>query len=165
MSKILEIAQGISQVLANAYDGATDSEGKKIEIGLKREEGDPVKDSRIMDGFSANIMGDVLRISYHTECKLKQTHDSKFENEIEMMIEKVRRYLTSEYKSLTGKALSLADHGECEIMVEYISRIRTSVRACKHFKIRGTGIAPVGENSEERLDSTTKRWLELGGLK
>ena len=47
MATILDIARGISQVVANTYDGALDEKGEPIKIGLKREEGDPINDSRV----------------------------------------------------------------------------------------------------------------------
>ena len=81
MATMLEIANGISQVLASAYDGGQDSEGNPITIGLKREEGHPIHDSRVMDGFSACIKGDSLKIRYHTEVKLKEVHNSNFESD------------------------------------------------------------------------------------
>ena len=55
MASVLEIVNGISQVMANAYDGATDENGEPIKIGLKREEGHPINDSRVMDGFKVKL--------------------------------------------------------------------------------------------------------------
>ena len=62
MATTLEIIRGISQAAANAYDGARDENGDPISIGLKREEGDPITDSRIMDGFGVRLHGDLLKI-------------------------------------------------------------------------------------------------------
>ena len=93
MATMLEIANGISQVLAGSYDGGSDSEGNPIAVGLKREEGHPINDARIMDGFYACIKGDSLRIKYHTEVKLKEVHNSRFESDIELMIEKIKSFL------------------------------------------------------------------------
>ena len=42
MATTLEILDGISQVLANSYDGAQDDSGESIKIGLRREEGNPL---------------------------------------------------------------------------------------------------------------------------
>jgi hypothetical protein len=166
MATMLEIARGISQVLANSYDGATDEEGNRVTIGLKREEGHPIHDSRVMDGFSACIKGDSLRIRYHTEIQLKETHNPRFENEIEMMINKVKSHLVKEFKKATGTSLSLGGATEVEVLVEYISRVRTSVRAHQDFKVLGTDSESVNPGSDpDRIDSTTQRWLELGGLK
>ena len=59
-----DIVKGIAQAAANAYDGAHDDKGEPIEIGLKREEGHPVLDSREMDGFKVRIDGTHVIITY-----------------------------------------------------------------------------------------------------
>ena len=55
-SNILEIVQGLAQAAANGYDGAHDErfveDGKIKKVGLKREEGCPIMDNRVNDGFS-----------------------------------------------------------------------------------------------------------------
>ena len=71
MDKIQQIIQGIAAAMANSYDGATDENGDPIKIGLRREEGDPVLDSRVMDGFGCKIQGDLLVVKYSTEENLK----------------------------------------------------------------------------------------------
>ena len=48
MANILDIVRGLSQAAANAYDGYENVDEK---IGLKREEGHPITDSRVVDGF------------------------------------------------------------------------------------------------------------------
>ena len=58
MSTTLEIINCISQVLANTYDGALDESGEPVKIGLRREEGNPLVDPRVMDGFGASVSGD-----------------------------------------------------------------------------------------------------------
>ena len=65
MATALEIVRGISQVLANSYDGALDENGDPIKIGLRREEV-KITDKRVMDGFGCTIAGN-LRISYQSE--------------------------------------------------------------------------------------------------
>ena len=61
MATTLEIIRGISQAAANAYDGAHmegySSDGKARTIGLKREEGNPITDKRVMDGFGVAFHG------------------------------------------------------------------------------------------------------------
>ena len=37
MSNIADIVKGISQAAANAYEGALDEEGNKLQVGLKRD--------------------------------------------------------------------------------------------------------------------------------
>ena len=49
MADVLKIVRGISQVMANTYDGALDENGDPIAIGLKREEGIPLIDQRVQD--------------------------------------------------------------------------------------------------------------------
>jgi len=49
MATVEEIARGISQVLADSYDGATDEDGNPIKIGLKREMEADITDKRVMD--------------------------------------------------------------------------------------------------------------------
>ena len=55
-STTLQIIQGLSQAAANAYDGVHDErfslDGQVRKVGLKREEGCPIMDSRVNDGFS-----------------------------------------------------------------------------------------------------------------
>ena len=138
MATTLEIINGISQALSRGFDGALDDKSREpISIGLRREEGDPLVDSRVMDGFSARIGGDRLYISYHCEPPLKEVHNHSFESEIESMIEKVKSFIQKEYKKVTKSSLSLSEPSEIKVLVEYISRIRCSAKAVKCYKIGG----------------------------
>ena len=98
MASVLEIVNGISQVLANSYDGATDEDGEPVKIGLKREEGHPINDSRVMDGFSVKMYPGKICIHYHAEIKLKDLHKNDFESDIEEMIEQIAKFLKKEFK-------------------------------------------------------------------
>ena len=53
MASILDVVKGLNQAAANAYDGYENMDEK---IGLRREDGDPIIDSRVMDGFSLKMM-------------------------------------------------------------------------------------------------------------
>ena len=66
MATALEIARGISQVMANVHDGALDESGDPISIGLKREEDVSVHDRRLMDGFKVALYGDHLGLGLTT---------------------------------------------------------------------------------------------------
>ncbi len=166
MATTLEIINGISQALARGYDGAMDEDGNPVEIGLRREEGEPLLDSRVVDGFSARICADRLYISYHCEPPLREVHNSSFESEIDSMIEKVKSFIQKEYKKITKSSLTLSDPSEVQVLVEYISRIRTSVKAQKCYKIGGMSeVEPkpgYDKSSEDRLDQSFKDWLSLG---
>ncbi len=163
MATTLEIINGISQVMANSHDGATDDKFEPLLVGLQREEGNPITDSRVIDGFSVRIHnGDRLCIYYTSETPLKEVHGSSFESDIESRLEKIKSFIQKEYKSITGKSLSLSDPDEVNVVVEYISRIRTQVRAKKSFKIGGIDATPVKGESEERLEDSFKKWLSQG---
>ena len=160
MATTLEIINGISQVLANTYDGALDESGEPVKIGLRREEGNPLVDHRVMDGFGAYISADRLHIKYHAEIPLKEVHSSSFETEMESMVEKVKSFLQKEYKKVTKSSLSLSDPSEVDVLVEYISRIRCSVKVHKCYAIGGIPIEP-----EKEIDPAFEKMVKLGGLK
>ena len=165
MATTLEIINGISQVLANSYDGALDESGEPIKIGLRREEGNPLIDHRIIDGFGAHINGNRLHIKYHAEIPLKEVHSNGFEGEMESMVEKVKSFLQKEYRKVTKSSLSLSDPSEVDVLVEYISRIRCSVKVHKCYQIGGTQ-AELAKGDEERpTDPAFDKMVKLGGLK
>ena len=160
MATTLEIINGISQVLANSYDGALDEAGEPVKIGLRREEGNPLIDHRVMDGFGAHIGGGRLHIKYHTEIPLKEVHSNGFEGEMESMVEKVKSFIQKEYNKVTKSSLSLSDPSEVDVLVEYISRIRCSVKVHKCYKIGG-----IPEEPEKEVDPEFEKMVKLGGLK
>jgi hypothetical protein len=165
MATTLEIIDGISQVMTNTYDGARDDSGEPIKIGLRREEGNPLIDPRVMDGFGCHISGDRLHIKYHAEIPLKEVHSNGFESEMESMVESIKSFIQKEFKKTKKGALSLSDPSEVDVLVEYVSRIRCSVKVHKCYKIGSLDSEPNKPESEDRLDSATKKWLALGGLK
>ena len=166
MATTLEIIDCISQVLANTYDGALDESGEPIKIGLRREEGNPLVDQRIIDGFGACVSGDRLHIKYHVELPLKEVHSNGFESEMESMVEKVKSFLQKEYGKVKKGSLSLAEPSEIDVLVEYVSRIRCSVKAYKCWKISSTDAESNKEPSEERpTDPDFEKMVKLGGLK
>ena len=70
MATTLEIINGISQVLSKGYDGALDENDEPLKVGLKREEGNPLVDSRVIDGFGVKFeSGNCLCITYSSEIK------------------------------------------------------------------------------------------------
>ena len=166
MATTLEIINCISQVLANTYDGALDESGEPVKIGLRREEGNPLVDQRVMDAFGAQISGDRLHIKYHAEIPLKEVHANDFEGEMESMVEKVKSFLQKEYKKIKKSALGLSDPSEVDVLVEYISRIRCSVKVHKCWAIGETDSEINNPESDERpTDPAFDKMLKLGGLK
>ena len=165
MATTLEIVRGISQVMANSHDGALDSEGEPIKVGLKREEGNPINDSRIMDGFKVSFYGNQLCIHYHSEVKLKDAHNKDFESDLEQMIADISSFIKKEYKKVTGNSLSLSKVGEMDATLQNTSRVRTWVQAKCYYDIGGVDASTESINgeSENSVDSKFKSFLEQGG--
>jgi len=160
MATTLEIINGISQAAANAYDGALDDKGEPLKVGLKREEGDPILDKRVMDGFSVRFVGPLLCIHYHSEVDLKQVHGNSFESEIEQVINDVAKFLKKEYKRITGNALTLTKDGDPSVNLEYLSRVRCWVTSYCYYKIGGiSDVEEVKPGSKDRLEKNFKDWL------
>jgi len=167
MATVLDIVRGISQAAANAYDGAHDEkyslDGEVRKIGLKREEGDPIIDSRVIDGFGIRFHGNLLCISYQSDIKLKDVYAGDIEADVEDMIQKVAAFLKKEYKKITGDTLSLTPATEVDVMVQNTSKVRVFVTGNRHYKIGNLdGVLPVAEPSEDRLDKSIRDFLALG---
>jgi len=168
MATVYEIIQGINQAAANAYDGAHDkrysSDGEDHKIGLKREEGDCIIDSRVMDGFGVKFHGDKLIITYQSEIKLKDFHDRNFEDDTKQALSDIAKFLKKEYKKITGASLTLTSEGDVEIHAQTMSRVRSWVQAQQTFKIGGMKETEEvkGGTPEDRLDSAIKSFLSIG---
>ena len=160
----LDVIRGIAQAAANSYDGALDEQGQPIKIGLKREEGRPMIDSRVMDGFKVRLNGDKLIVSYQSDIKLKDVYKGNFQNEIESTMSNITNFLKKEYKSVTGSSLSLTKDGDADILVQNVSNYRTWCQAQMPFVIGGLNETEevAAGSSEDRLDNSIKKFLELG---
>ena len=162
--KTLEIIRGLSQAAANAYDGAHDErfslDGQQRQVGLAREEGCPIMDSRVMDGFSVKFYADSIIINYQSDVRLKEVKDDKFDQDIERMINEIKKFLQKEYKSITGNSVTLTKKGECKMIVQTTSRVRTFVQAYQHYKISGIkNTDPLLDPSKDTTREITKRFL------
>ena len=164
----LEIVKGIHQAAANAYDGSHEERftGKDLakEIGLKREEGCAIKDSRVIDGFNVKISGNELHIIYHTECTAKDAHKASLVSDTEQCIADIVKFLKKEYRKVAEGSLSLTQPSEVDIRMEYISRLRTSIIAKQSFVIGGIDAEQNNypESQEDRLDKAVKDFLSMG---
>ncbi len=168
MATTLEIIQGINQAAANAYDGAHDErfvDGDAKKIGLNREEGDPITDSRISDGFGVKIIGDMLQINYEANIRLKDVYANGFEEECDRKIMAISDFLKKEFRVITGSALSLTPQGECKCIVQHTSRVRTFVMAHRLFKINGMqGVETLGEGITNPMDVKYQKFLKEGSF-
>ena len=103
MATVYEIVQGLSQAAANAYDGALNEDGEQLKAGLQREEGDPILDKRVMDGFNVKFRGNVMCLNYMSEVQLKEVYASGFEAEVEQRMTDIVSFLKKEYKKIELK--------------------------------------------------------------
>ena len=169
-SNILEIIQGLAQAAAHGYDGAHDEryshDGTARKIGLKREEGDPILDKRVNDGFSIKFHGNTLCIHYQADILLKDIYKGGFENEMARMINQVKKFLQKEYKAITGKGVTLTKEGDVSVLAQSTSRVRNFVQAYQYFKISGIKQDPDAGGSENRkVDVAIRKFLDLKSTK
>ncbi len=174
MPTTLEIVRGIAQAAANGYDGAHlesfSADGDIRKIGLKREEGNPIIDQRVVDGFGIKFHGNILCITYSSEMKLKDIYSQNLENEMSKMIGDVAKFLKKEYKKITKNTLSLTSHDETYVRVEHISRVRVQVMAIGYYKIGGMDDVANTYGGSSKQDSPPgsspegwRKFIEQGG--
>ena len=164
--KVLEIVRGIAQAAADiGYDGAVNENGDPVKIGLKREEGHVINDSRRMDGFNVGISGKTLILSYHTDMTLKEVYSQDLESEIGSMMSKIISELKKRYKANTGKSLTLKKEGEVDVRVESSSRIRCWATARCLYNIGNLGeTLDIKSDEPPQLEKTFKSFLDKGGF-
>ena len=162
--KDLDVIRGIMQAAADSYDGALDEKGEPIKIGLKRDEGHPVLDTRVMDGFKCQVDGTKLIVKYQSDIRLKDVYGGNFENELEQTFKDIAKHLKKQYKKITGNALTLTPEGECDALVQSTSRVRVFVLATKIYTIGNLkDVENRLEPSEDRLDQNFKNFLAQKG--
>ena len=165
MATVYEIVQGLTQAAANAYDGALDENGEPIKVGLQREEGDPLLDKRVMDGFNVKFSGNMMNLSYHSEVTLKEVYSKGFETDVEQRMSDIASFLKKEYRKITKKSVSLTKEGEIDVRVENSSRVRSWVVAKMDYKVGSMDEEMVlGAPSTDTLDSNWKKFLDQGDL-
>jgi hypothetical protein len=162
MSNVLDIIRGLAQAASNAYDGGELDE----EIGLKREAGHPVLDSRVIDGFAVKFAGNKLIVNYQSEMLVKELHPrNRFENEINGRFDDIVKFLKKEYKNITKESCSLTEDGDADIMVQATSRYRTWVQASRQYNIgsldEAESIRKTSNHSAEALKSYQKQFVDF----
>jgi hypothetical protein len=158
MASILDVVQGISQVLNNKGSGGS-------QIGLKREtedliQGVSIYDPRVMDGFGVQFQGNMLVIKYHSEMPLKAVHDKNFETDTRHTMKSISSFIKKEYKKLTKNTLELTEHGDIDILVQTANRRTCYVNAVQVYQIEGVdGFKKEVTKSHQSLSDLTKGWL------
>ena len=165
MATVYEIIQGLSQAAANAYDGAIDDKGEPLKAGLQREEGDPLVDKRIMDGFNVKFYGNLMCLSYMSEVHLKEVYAKGFESDVESRLAEIVSFLKKEYRKIQGESVKLTKEGEIDVRVENSSRVRSWVVAKMHYKVDGLDKAMNNDNTGNPApaEASWKKFLEQGG--
>ena len=157
-STTLEIIQGLAQAAANAYDGAHDErfslDGQVHKVGLRREEGCPILDKRVNDGFSVKFYSNCIIINYQSDIRLK------VEQEIERQLNEIKKFLQKEYKAITGNSVTLTKNGEVKVLVQSTSRVRTFVQAYQHYKISKVKEEPIMDPAVEDSRAITRKFIE-----
>ena len=164
-STTLQIIQGLSQAAANAYDGGHDErftlDGQVRKVGLKREEGCPIMDSRVNDGFSVKFYGNKICINYKSDIRLKEIYNSRdFEGDIVRQLNEIKKFLQREYKAITGNSITLTSVGEPKILAQSVSRVRSFIQAYQHYKISGAKEEPIMDPAVEDSRAITRKFLE-----
>ena len=170
MSKeTLEIIEALGQAAANVYDGVHMEnytlDGQVRSVGLKREEGIPLLDKRVIDGFKVKFYGDSMIITYQSDVMMRDLKDNGFENDITRTINEVKKFLQKEYKTITGKSVSLTKKGDPQIVVQTTSRVRTFVQAYQHYKIGGLKMDQINAPSEPNVRDITRKFLDTAKAK
>lgn len=175
MADLMEVIKGISQVMANTYDGARDEKGEPIKAGLRREKVPAFTscECRLLDGFRARVTHHVdkdnsfpcLIVSYQSEIKLEEAHKPGLADDVEEHIAEALKYLKKEFKKVTGKELSVEKHGDMNMLVEELSKIRTQVTAQCHYKIKNVDMPKIEDPKDSKRSQDLQKWLKLGGLK
>ena len=162
MADIMDVLNGISQIMGNVHDGAKDPKtGEPLKIGLKREEEVPFSDKRVIDGFKVKMYGNKLRLNYSCDVLASDVHDKKFKDDILYTIADVVSFLKKEYKKVTGNALSLTEVGEPEINMMNTSRVRSWVEASCTYEVGGIETGDKDSEQKKHFKSIDD-WLAQG---
>jgi len=167
MATCLEIIQGLSQVMANSYDGSRDEDGELKKFGLKREEEIQIRDKRVIDGFTIKLhSGNKMCIAYTSPVLASDLLASKgkYEDMLLQDVADLASFIKKEYKKVTGQTLSLKEIKKTEPKIEVMqtSRIRTEVKVIVDFEIEGLeDTAGEKDDFREKNVKNADKWLSL----
>jgi len=163
MASVMEVITCLNQIAANSYD-----DGVLEGVGLNREEGHPIMDSRLIDGFRVRFAADQMIVSYQAEMHLNEVHPrNQFENEIERKFADIVKFLKKEYKVIKKQPVTLTSEADAQMIVQTTSRYHTWIQANKIYRIGGLaestdGVKKSSENSAASpFEKRFKDFLEL----
>ena len=116
-------------------------------------------DKRVNDGFAVRFSANFICITYQSDIPLKSAADPKFEQDVERMLNEVKKFLQKEYKKITGKGVTLSKQGEPVLNFISLSRVRSFVKAHQYYKISGVDADPILEPSRDTENDVIKKFL------
>jgi len=165
MASVLEVIEGISQVVHAKHEGGS-------EFGLRREsesllQGVSIYDPRVIDGFGVQFQGDLLILKYHSEMPLTAVHHKNFETDVRQTVKDITEHIKKEYKIYKKSSLSLTENGDIQILVQSANRRTCYVNAVQVYKIGNLEIdrgetpeqKSLYSREEENFANIAKRWL------
>tara|TARA_A100001515_G_scaffold139851_1_gene134918 strand:- start:257 stop:793 length:537 start_codon:yes stop_codon:yes gene_type:complete len=161
MANINDLATAVANIMSQkGYDSGDPS----VAIGLKREAGNPITDSRVMDGFSARFHGNHLIINYHAMMSPRDFHGKSAENIKQDILDtftNIENFLKKECAAMGVGRLNLSQVGEEDILIQYLNRKRYNCVAKKVYKVGGAGAEEVQglEQKAHKLD-TIKNFIK-----
>lgn len=169
MVKLYDAAVALYQAANNAHDNQYvdghslkeyGEEFEKVKVGLQREEGDPIVDKRIIDGFKIALNGNLMKLTYQSQATLQEVHDEQFENKIVDIMENVVSFLKKESKRVNDVSVSLKRLEEPHVVVRHMNRTRTWVEATALYEIQGLEDYSVEDEGMEKYQKSFKKWLD-----
>lgn len=131
MADLNDVVVGLQQAVADVYHSGEETGA------LHREEGDPLVDTRVNDGFTVRFQGKNLYITYSLELPRAEVHGKGYEFDLSQTLADLASYLKKRYKQITKDSVQLTKEGEPVRETEYVSKIRVLTRVTQCYKISG----------------------------
>ena len=167
---VLDVLRTISSICSKyGHDGALGDDGQPVDFGLDRDLGDPIKDSRIMDGFKVRFGGPYLYISYQGEVNMKELYregPKNFEVDIEKKFKNISSFIKKEYGKMKMGRLRLKDQGVADTRIERLSNYRNFCTSIKRYLIGNIStpeimvIEPQKETAQLTLNESIKSMIK-----
>ena len=167
---VIDVVRRISSIVnQKGYDGALDESGELVKIGLNRDEGNPIVDSRVVDGFKVRFSGPKMIIGYQSEVNLKELHrvgPKSFDTDIENKFANIASFITKEYNKMGGEKLALKEDGPSDVVIQKLSNYRTFCTGKKVYTIGGFNNVEETKSEEQKkhkatIDDSIRNWLSL----
>lgn len=162
-----ELVKTIHQIVYMASDHAYKEKDDK-KVGLKREMDYDIHDRKVIDGFNVRVIGNIMYIAYNTELTSKDVENANsLKSDVESIMNKIEKFIKSEYKSMTKSALSLKKVESLKIRIENVSSVRYNLNAVQTYEVGNIEDDSEEEKpTEKKLDEVCRGFLkERYGIK